>query len=1075
MKRNVLILLMFFMVAAQGVAAPVSRTVARVRAQAFFEDKGIAVTRQLEESEGPRRVASLTKQVTPCYYVFNNGEDGGFVIVSGDDRTLPVIAYADKGHFSEQEMPENLRAMLDGYEMEMEALNSTVVAETVTSGPRHTKTPTRNPVYPLMSTQWGQSSPYNNSCPTLPGSSTKCKVGCTGVALAQLLYYYRDRVASKLSQTIPGYTCSTSWSGKRIAVPSVAKGTVINWNNMYDKYDGKQTSTQLTNVANLLKYCAISLKSEFRAGDGYYTTALLSNTLVSLFGYFGFTSTYKQALNRSAYSYEQWKNMVVDELSQGRPLIYYGYSKDGAGHVFIVDGYDGGDLFHVNWGWDGMYNGYFALSILDPYDISGASSKISTTSYISDQKAFFNLQPSQGYTNENDETNLTALINTASSSVASVTYTNNTDAARQYNLGLGYYDTKGNMQLLKAYSSSAVTLNSGSSTTVKYTLAASDFTAAKLAKGTYKVYPVCKLKNDDEWMECEQSTSSYYIKAVYSTSVALSIASNTPSLTVSGVSVEGSCVKGVEQPVVATVTNTGGDFFGTLYLFASTTSTKGSAKASTQLHIPAGKTVNISMKFKPTSAGTYNLWITNSSTGSNVLASSTVKIVSLSSSRNITVTAVTLDNVKSGKTVYGTTLKGVATLKNSLSVPYNDGLYVQLYSGSTSKGWYPTSQKVLNHIKVPAGKTFSLPFEFSGLDTSTSYALVFKYADNSYLPSNYIFYPYNVTKAVMAYTESGELKGMEPLATLTVGSDVLAVDLTGMQSVVKKVVPSSNPNTLYFIGANEAVISGLSGKNVVKGNVAEKIALTDGYGFYTPYDITAKSITYTRKPAIGSTGADGWAGMILPFAATSVKCDGKTIDWFKAADDENKSFWLKEFVAIEGYNTVCFNHVQKMEACRPYIISVPGNKWGNEYNLVGKSLVFSATDATLYAKPLPMTGSDVYNFRGTFTQQKLSGIYALDSKGAYFVYGTATVKPFGCYFISTSTDPTDVNMLNIGSYDPNEMTDAILMPFAHEEEIVDVYNLNGVKVDRVKVVNGRVDIGSLPKGVYVVKGRKLIK
>ena len=43
---------------------------------------------------------------------------------------------------------------------------------------------------------------------------------------------------------------------------------------------------------------------------------------------------------------------VADALTD---ILYVTY---GAGHAFVVDGYDG-DYFHINWGWSGIYNGWY--------------------------------------------------------------------------------------------------------------------------------------------------------------------------------------------------------------------------------------------------------------------------------------------------------------------------------------------------------------------------------------------------------------------------------------------------------------------------------------------------------------------------------------------------------------------------------------------------------------------------------------------------------------------------------------------------------------------------------------------
>jgi hypothetical protein len=43
------------------------------------------------------------------YYVFNVDDNGGYVIVSGDDRTEPILGYVEQGTFDPDNMPENMQ------------------------------------------------------------------------------------------------------------------------------------------------------------------------------------------------------------------------------------------------------------------------------------------------------------------------------------------------------------------------------------------------------------------------------------------------------------------------------------------------------------------------------------------------------------------------------------------------------------------------------------------------------------------------------------------------------------------------------------------------------------------------------------------------------------------------------------------------------------------------------------------------------------------------------------------------------------------------------------------------------
>ena len=79
-------------------------------------------------------------------------------------------------------------------------------------------------------------------------------------------------------------------------------------------------------------------------------------------------------------------------LFRSRPVLYAGTSSGGA-HAFVCDGYDGNGLFHINWGWGGMCNGYFKLSVLNPNDNSGMGASSSKDGYSMNQDVLIGIQP----------------------------------------------------------------------------------------------------------------------------------------------------------------------------------------------------------------------------------------------------------------------------------------------------------------------------------------------------------------------------------------------------------------------------------------------------------------------------------------------------------------------------------------------------------------------------------------------------------------------------------------------------------------------------------------------------------
>lgn len=86
----------------------------------------------------------------------------------------------------------------------------------------------------------------------------------------------------------------------------------------------------------------------------------------------------------------EWINLIKKEILAGRPVIYAGYGKDG-GHAWVCDGFDENNLFSMNWGWGGLYNGFYNINSLNPGS-SGIGS--GSGSFNSGQGILINIKPS---------------------------------------------------------------------------------------------------------------------------------------------------------------------------------------------------------------------------------------------------------------------------------------------------------------------------------------------------------------------------------------------------------------------------------------------------------------------------------------------------------------------------------------------------------------------------------------------------------------------------------------------------------------------------------------------------------
>ena len=109
--RPVILLMLAITMSVTAMAEPVDLELARQKAKAFLNGRTMA---RGNSDAGDQQINVLVS--TNGYHVFNCGTDGGFVIISGDDRTPAVLGYADRGSISEETMPDALRWLLNGFQ-----------------------------------------------------------------------------------------------------------------------------------------------------------------------------------------------------------------------------------------------------------------------------------------------------------------------------------------------------------------------------------------------------------------------------------------------------------------------------------------------------------------------------------------------------------------------------------------------------------------------------------------------------------------------------------------------------------------------------------------------------------------------------------------------------------------------------------------------------------------------------------------------------------------------------------------------------------------------------------------------
>ncbi len=715
--------LLTFIVGIAGVpshAEQVTENAARAIAAQFMAQKKLGNI----ATAAPRMLrGKATAQ--PALYVFNAEKSQGWVIVSGEDRTRPVLGYSDKGNFDPTNVPENMQAWLDQYVEEIALLDEGVITIDRSQSDVHPKA--GSAVSPLLTSQWDQGAPFNLQCPKV--GSNYCVTGCVATAMAQIMYYHKWPTTT--SQTIPSYHSSkNSYSFNLDALPT----TNFIWSAMKNYYYDNETDLTLApigEVSKLMRYCGQSVKMDYSPnGSG---ASALSEVFVDYFRY----SPGARKLFRFDYSYSQWESCILYELRANRPVMYGG-KKHSGGHAFVCDGYDGNGYYHFNWGWRGNGDGYFSLTSLNP-NASGIGSAVGNNGYVIGNYIIIGLEPNTVSTNErnsvaeayNIQSQSTTYTRNSSSDYFAITvgcnYKSHTNVSRTYDFSWGIYDSTG-FSCIGIYGSNPynVTLDEDEYTaTVKKVLSF----GKNYGDGTYYLRPMCRESGGSLWLPCHFS-GFRYIKAVINgntlTLTPVNMVVNEISHGINGVSAsfyQFSTVKKEDRPLEVTVKVTKTCLADNLFFYLWANDTLVGANA---INLNGTSSGYVTISYTPTTAGTKNLKLTADKDGNFSYCTGSVDINPYSSS-NLSFTCRLVDPHLAN---VGYAIQARTKIKNDDASVYNDYIFARLYKYTLSGSVKQVGEQQIG-LDLSGGASVSKNFLFKGLEPGRYYVTLQYYDYNN--------------------------------------------------------------------------------------------------------------------------------------------------------------------------------------------------------------------------------------------------------------------------------------------------------------------------------------------------------
>lgn len=325
MRKLILFLFLLVSVIAEGRKIPESEAAAV--ASRFLN----STPTQQQAKSGVRlvRKRDAVKDESAPYYVYNADSNNGFVIISGDDRARCILGYSDRGSFDFNNLPPQLADILNRYVEQLKAMPDGAPAHSSWGAKAQAKSSGEGVL--LETANWGQGVPYNSLCPVIDGE--RALTGCVATAMAIVMKYH-------------------------------------NWPAEYD-WDAMPMEQPVTPIESLSKLMADAGKAvlmNYGISESGANMNWVGHRLQQTFKY----SPDCQYITSVNFSNEEWVNMLKGNLDNNEPVIYSGTSGT-VGHAFIIDGYQD-DNYHINWGWNGACNGYFALDALIPNESRNYSS-----------------------------------------------------------------------------------------------------------------------------------------------------------------------------------------------------------------------------------------------------------------------------------------------------------------------------------------------------------------------------------------------------------------------------------------------------------------------------------------------------------------------------------------------------------------------------------------------------------------------------------------------------------------------------------------------------------------------------
>ena len=337
------------------------------------------------------KAASETEDNLPCAYLVNFEDGEGFAVLGANSSVADIVAVTESGRIEddltvifstddeplEDIDPDDYQIDTIGYYCKEDddfysSLDSDArfISECIRNGveeeyedneyddggmpveddggsARVTRFTTK---LPLLNTTWGQRSPYNKYCYrwNKVGKKKSALTGCSTTAMAMIVTH----------NEYPEYL--------------IVNGDTLTWSEMKsDPYADRLSDKGKDDVARLMGSIYYFVNKIAEASFTLITPEQIKRRMQD----FNYTNVVKHSASDFTYS---MKKATSDMLANNKPVFISALPrKFWKGHSWVIDGakYSATDsynyLLHFNFGWEGLSNGYFSTTCLNPSKAEG--------------------------------------------------------------------------------------------------------------------------------------------------------------------------------------------------------------------------------------------------------------------------------------------------------------------------------------------------------------------------------------------------------------------------------------------------------------------------------------------------------------------------------------------------------------------------------------------------------------------------------------------------------------------------------------------------------------------------------